>query len=161
MSPSGRTSVRPLAFPATVITKRARKFGKLPDWMQISFALQPSDRSNRPLSRRKRGCMIARSDRGLPPRCCHSGSTAPTMLPFRMLLGWGAKAKPLVFDIGWLSKPRSPKNSRPQSNNEDFAKSISGRRFPPPWTVEEGAACFIMRDSGYQALRPCSVFKDE
>jgi hypothetical protein len=26
------------------------------------------------------------------------------------------------------------------------------RRFPPPWSVEESAACFIVRDSGGQAL---------
>jgi len=25
-------------------------------------------------------------------------------------------------------------------------------RFPPPWTVEETAACFIVKDSGLQAL---------
>ena len=26
------------------------------------------------------------------------------------------------------------------------------RRFPPPWSIEEGSACFIVRDSGKQAL---------
>jgi hypothetical protein len=26
------------------------------------------------------------------------------------------------------------------------------RRFPPPWSVEETAACFIVRDSGGQQL---------
>jgi hypothetical protein len=26
------------------------------------------------------------------------------------------------------------------------------RRFPPPWSVEEGAACFIVRDRDKQAL---------
>jgi hypothetical protein len=26
------------------------------------------------------------------------------------------------------------------------------RRFPPPWTVEETAACFIVRDANKQAL---------
>ena len=26
------------------------------------------------------------------------------------------------------------------------------RRFPPPWSVEETAACFIVRDSNGQAL---------
>ena len=26
------------------------------------------------------------------------------------------------------------------------------RRFPPPWSVEETAACFIVRDSGAGAL---------
>jgi len=34
------------------------------------------------------------------------------------------------------------------------------RRFPPPWSVEETAACFIVRDSGGQA--PAYVyFEDE
>jgi hypothetical protein len=26
------------------------------------------------------------------------------------------------------------------------------RRFPPPWSIEEGAACFIVRDHDKQAL---------
>jgi len=26
------------------------------------------------------------------------------------------------------------------------------RRFPPPWSIEESAACFIVRDSNKQAL---------
>jgi hypothetical protein len=29
------------------------------------------------------------------------------------------------------------------------------RRFPPPWTVEEQEACFIVRDHNGQALRLC------
>jgi hypothetical protein len=28
----------------------------------------------------------------------------------------------------------------------------SPRRFPPPWTVEEQAACFVVRDDSGQAL---------
>jgi hypothetical protein len=28
----------------------------------------------------------------------------------------------------------------------------SGRRFPPPWTVEDYGACFIVRDQNGQAL---------
>ena len=28
------------------------------------------------------------------------------------------------------------------------------RRFPPPWTVEETDACFIVRDHNGQALSP-------
>ena len=28
----------------------------------------------------------------------------------------------------------------------------SARRFPPPWSVEETAACFIVKDSDGQAL---------
>jgi len=34
----------------------------------------------------------------------------------------------------------------------DGAMPDRTRRFPPPWTVEETAACFIVRDSGGQAL---------
>jgi hypothetical protein len=28
----------------------------------------------------------------------------------------------------------------------------SPRRFPPPWSIEESAACFILRDRDKQAL---------
>ena len=28
----------------------------------------------------------------------------------------------------------------------------SPRRFPPPWTVEEQTACYVVRDQGGQAL---------
>ena len=28
----------------------------------------------------------------------------------------------------------------------------SPRRFPPPWSIEESAACFIVRDGNRQAL---------
>jgi hypothetical protein len=29
---------------------------------------------------------------------------------------------------------------------------VAERRFPPPWSVEETSACFIVRDNGGQAL---------
>jgi hypothetical protein len=29
---------------------------------------------------------------------------------------------------------------------------MTARRFPPPWSVEEQAACFIVRDHNGQAL---------
>ena len=29
---------------------------------------------------------------------------------------------------------------------------MTARRFPPPWTVEETAPCFIVRDANAQAL---------
>jgi Fe2+ transport system protein FeoA len=29
---------------------------------------------------------------------------------------------------------------------------LTVRRFPPPWAVEEKAACFVIRDHGGQAL---------
>jgi hypothetical protein len=29
---------------------------------------------------------------------------------------------------------------------------LPARRFPPPWTVEEGPACFIVKDSAGQKL---------
>jgi hypothetical protein len=34
------------------------------------------------------------------------------------------------------------------------------RRFPPPWTVEETAPCFIVRDANRQALAT-SVLEDK
>ena len=30
--------------------------------------------------------------------------------------------------------------------------SIQTRRFPPPWSIEETAPCFIVRDANGQAL---------
>jgi hypothetical protein len=29
---------------------------------------------------------------------------------------------------------------------------VTERRFPPPWSVDEQAACFVVRDHGGQAL---------
>jgi hypothetical protein len=29
---------------------------------------------------------------------------------------------------------------------------MTGRRFPPPWSIEEADACYIVRDSDGQAL---------
>jgi hypothetical protein len=37
---------------------------------------------------------------------------------------------------------------------------IIGRRFPPPWPVEETVACFIVRDANGQALGDV-YFEDE
>jgi hypothetical protein len=37
---------------------------------------------------------------------------------------------------------------------------MSGRRFPPPWYVEEQSACFIVRDHNEQALAYV-YFEDE
>ena len=36
----------------------------------------------------------------------------------------------------------------------------SARRFPPPWSVEEQAACFVVRDASGQALAYI-YFEDE
>jgi len=30
--------------------------------------------------------------------------------------------------------------------------ALTARRFPPPWTVEEQEACFVVRDANGQAL---------
>ncbi len=37
---------------------------------------------------------------------------------------------------------------------------MTARRFPPPWTVEETSACFVVRDHNGQALAYFS-FEDE
>jgi hypothetical protein len=37
---------------------------------------------------------------------------------------------------------------------------VTDRRFPPPWSVEETSACFIVRDNGGQALAYV-YFEDE
>ena len=37
---------------------------------------------------------------------------------------------------------------------------MAERRFPPPWSVDEQAACFIVRDSNGQALA-YAYFEDE
>jgi len=40
----------------------------------------------------------------------------------------------------------SPRIERQLSNNEPMIDSA--RRFPPPWSVEEQDACFVVRDRG-------------
>jgi hypothetical protein len=35
---------------------------------------------------------------------------------------------------------------------EQFGAVLPARRFPPPWSVEELDACFVVRDSSGQAL---------
>ena len=35
---------------------------------------------------------------------------------------------------------------------------VGSRRFPPPWTVEEAEACFIVKDENGQALA-CVYFE--
>jgi hypothetical protein len=37
---------------------------------------------------------------------------------------------------------------------------MTDRRFPPPWSIEESAACFVVRDRGGQALAYV-YFEDE
>jgi hypothetical protein len=37
---------------------------------------------------------------------------------------------------------------------------MAARRFPPPWTIEEQPACFVVRDRNGHA-RPMSISKDE
>jgi len=37
---------------------------------------------------------------------------------------------------------------------------MTQRRFPPPWSVEEQEACFVVRDHDGQALA-CVYFEDE
>ena len=35
----------------------------------------------------------------------------------------------------------------------DLGLVLMSRRFPPPWSVEETDACYIVRDANRQALR--------
>jgi hypothetical protein len=38
----------------------------------------------------------------------------------------------------------------------EFKTSIGARRFPPPWSVEELDACFVVRDhNGYRKTVAC------
>jgi len=37
---------------------------------------------------------------------------------------------------------------------------IERRRFPPPWTLEQQAACFVVRDHNGQVTWHCSCFVD-
>ena len=39
-----------------------------------------------------------------------------------------------------------------ESARERYNRSMSGRGFPSPWTVEDDDACFIVRDANGQAL---------
>jgi hypothetical protein len=41
---------------------------------------------------------------------------------------------------------------RPAADAVIFPLMPSARRFPPPWSVEETDACFIVRDANRQAL---------
>jgi hypothetical protein len=41
-----------------------------------------------------------------------------------------------------------------------YSQSMPDRRFPPPWTVEELGACFVVRDHNEQALAYV-YFEDE
>jgi hypothetical protein len=42
----------------------------------------------------------------------------------------------------------------------DRARRLRARRFPPPWSVEEQSACYVVRDRGGQALAYV-YFEDE
>ena len=34
-------------------------------------------------------------------------------------------------------------------------EAMTARRFPPPWSVEELDACFVVRDHSGRKLEPC------
>jgi hypothetical protein len=36
--------------------------------------------------------------------------------------------------------------------SDDYHSIMTARRFPPPWSVEEQPACFVVRDHSEQAL---------
>jgi hypothetical protein len=56
----------------------------------------------------------------------------------------------------------APRENRAQLTLEDGKRSsrLPKRRFPPPWTVEETDACFIVKDHGGQSLAYV-YFEDE
>jgi hypothetical protein len=39
-------------------------------------------------------------------------------------------------------------------SNQHRVEKLAPRRFPPPWSVEELEACFVVRDHNGQALAP-------
>jgi hypothetical protein len=43
-------------------------------------------------------------------------------------------------------------NSKPSASIRRLSSTRALRRFPPPWSVEETDACFIVRDKNGQAL---------
>jgi hypothetical protein len=45
-------------------------------------------------------------------------------------------------------------------NHKPSPSILPARRFPPPWSVEEQAACFVVRDHSGQALAYV-YFEDE
>jgi hypothetical protein len=58
-----------------------------------------------------------------------------------------------------------PRDDFHQLNNEPLHRHVAGapmpeRRFPPPWTVEELDACFVVTDSAGQKLAYV-YFEDE
>ena len=38
---------------------------------------------------------------------------------------------------------------------------MPSRRFPPRWSVEDIGACFVVKESTGQVLRPLQILKDE
>ena len=55
-----------------------------------------------------------------------------------------------VFSIGLCTVPNSP----------FVLRTMTTRRFPPPWSVEELDACFVVRDNDGQQLAYV-YFEDE
>ena len=51
-----------------------------------------------------------------------------------------------------FSQPNAQQAPPQPAAGNDSAHSMTARRFPPPWTVEETDACFIVRDANGQAL---------
>ena len=49
--------------------------------------------------------------------------------------------------INIVDKTRAGKRRRPR-----YSRCMPARRFPPPWSVEDNGACFIVRDHGGQKL---------
>ena len=78
-----------------------------------------------------------RSDHGVPLRCWSDTQRSRVRTGKRPRGAYGGQGKAARFSVA-----------------DGFAASLqmTTRRFPPPWTVEELDACFILRDHGGQQL---------
>ena len=77
--------------------------------------------------------MTRRAPTGCPPTAGSRRWTAPGGL---WRVGQGSDYDLVVHPVGRPKRPRA------------FFSTNRGRRFTPPWSVEETQACFIVKDFG-------------
>jgi hypothetical protein len=61
-------------------------------------------------------------------------------------------SKPCIWRLRSNGKRSRLSATRQTRNEQSSSSQMSSRRFPPPWSVEETDACFIVRDTNRQAL---------